>query len=115
MIRILVVEDQRLVRRCISAKLSSTDGFDVVGEVDSGERACEFVRREAIDVVLMDLSMPGIGGLEATRHLVSSKFDCRAIGLSVCIDGSYPRQFMELGGSGYVSKGADTEELSQAI
>ncbi len=45
MIRILVVDDQRLVRRCISAKFSSTDGFDVVGEVDSGERAYEFVRR----------------------------------------------------------------------
>jgi two-component system invasion response regulator UvrY len=115
MIRILVVDDQRLVRRCISAKLNSTDGFDVVGEVDSGERACEFVRRENIDVVLMDLNMPGIGGLEATRHLVNTESNCRVIGLSVYVDGPYPKRFMEVGGSGYVSKAADTEELSQAI
>jgi two-component system, NarL family, invasion response regulator UvrY len=115
MIKILVVDDQRLVRRCISAKLSATDDFDVIGEADSGERAREIVRSQAVDVVLMDLNMPGMGGLEATRHVVSGDPNCKVIGLSVYVDGPYPRRFLEIGGSGYVSKGADTDELVHAI
>ncbi|MFT4563097.1 MAG: two-component system invasion response regulator UvrY, partial [Gammaproteobacteria bacterium] len=115
MITILVVDDQRLVRRCISAKLNATEDFDVVGEADSGERAREFVRTQPIDVVLMDLNMPGMGGLEATCHVASGDPNCKVIGLSVYVDGPYPRRFMEMGGSGYVSKGADTEELCDAI
>ncbi|MDA0824466.1 MAG: response regulator [Proteobacteria bacterium] len=115
MIKILVVDDQRLVRRCISAKLSATDDFDVIGEADSGERAREIVRNQTIDIVLMDLNMPGMGGLEATRHVVSGDPNCKVIGLSVYVDGPYPRRFMEIGGSGYVSKGADTDELVHAI
>jgi two-component system, NarL family, invasion response regulator UvrY len=115
MIKILVVDDQRLVRRCISAKLSATDDFDVIGEADSGERAREIVRSQAVDVVLMDLNMPGMGGLEATRHVVSGDPNCKVIGLSVYVDGPYPRRFLEIGGSGYVSKCADTDELVHAI
>jgi two-component system invasion response regulator UvrY len=115
MITILVVDDQRLVRRCISAKLNATEDFDVVGEADSGERAREFVRTQPIDVVLMDLNMPGMGGLEATCHVAGGDPNCKVIGLSVYVDGPYPRRFMEMGGSGYVSKGADTEELCDAI
>jgi two-component system, NarL family, invasion response regulator UvrY len=115
MIRILVVDDQRLVRRCISAKLNAVDGFDVVAEADSGERAREIVREEDIDIVLMDLNMPGIGGLEATRRVVSGDPRCKVIGLSMYVEGPYPRRFMELGGAGYVSKEADTDELVQAI
>jgi two-component system, NarL family, invasion response regulator UvrY len=103
------------VRRCISAKLSATDDFDVIGEADSGERAREIVRSQAVDVVLMDLNMPGMGGLEATRHVVSGDPNCKVIGLSVYVDGPYPRRFLEIGGSGYVSKGADTDELVHAI
>jgi two-component system, NarL family, invasion response regulator UvrY len=115
MIKILVVDDQRLVRRCISAKLNATDDFDVTGEADSGERACEIVRTQPIDIVLMDLNMLCMGGLEATRHVVSGDPNCKVIGLSVYVNGPYPRRFMEVGGSGYVSKGADTDELVHAI
>jgi len=115
MIRILVVDDQRLVRRCIAAKLNGVDGFEVAAEADSGERARDVVRETDIDIVLLDLNMPGIGGLEATRRVVSSDPTCKVIGLSMYIEGPYPRRFMELGGSGYVSKAADTDELVHAI
>lgn len=115
MIKILVVDDQRLVRRCIAAKLNDVDDFDVTAEADSGERAREIVRETNIDIVLMDLNMPGIGGLEATRRVVSSDPECKVIGLSMYVEGPYPRRFMELGGSGYVSKAADTDELVHAI
>ena len=115
MIKILVVDDQRLVRRCISAKLNATADFDVVAEADSGERAREIVREQDIDIVLMDLNMPGMGGLETTRRVISTDRACRVIGLSMYVDGPFPKRFMELGGAGYVSKEADTDELLLAI
>jgi two-component system invasion response regulator UvrY len=115
MIKILVVDDQRLVRRCISAKLNSIGDFEVVAEAESGEVAREIVRSNNIDIVLMDLNMPGMGGLEATRRVVSGDSECKVIGLSLYVEGPYPRRFMELGGSGYVSKAADTDELVHAI
>ena len=115
MIKILVVDDQRLVRRCIAAKLNAVEDFDVAAEAESGERAREIVREEEIDIVLMDLNMPGMGGLEATRRVVSGAPKCKVIGLSMYVEGPYPRRFMELGGAGYVSKSADTDELVHAI
>ena len=86
-----------------------------MAEADSGEHAGEIVRKEKIDIVLMDLNMSGIGGLEATRRVVSGDPGCRVIGLSMYVDGPYPRRFMELGGAGYVSKEADSDELLHAI
>jgi two-component system invasion response regulator UvrY len=114
-IKILVVDDQRLVRRCISEKLNATDDFEATAEAKTGEQAREIVRMEKIDVVLMDLNMPGMGGLEATRRVVSRDPDCKVIGLSMYVEGPYPRRFIEAGGAGYVSKGADPEELCHVI
>ena len=115
MIKILVVDDQRLVRRCISAKLNAVDNFEVTAEAESGEVARDIVRSNNIDIVLMDLNMPDMGGLEATRRVVSGDPACKVIGLSMYVEGPYPQRFMELGGSGYVSKAADTDELVHAI
>jgi len=77
MIKILVVDDQRLVRRCISAKLNAVDDFEVTAEAESGEAARDIVRSNDIDIVLMDLNMPGMGGLEATRRVVSGDQNAR--------------------------------------
>lgn len=63
MIRIMVVDDQRLIRRCISARLNAVDDFSVAAEAASGEEAREAVRTIQFDIILMDLNMPGIGGL----------------------------------------------------
>lgn len=115
MIRIIVVDDHRLVRKCICAKLESVTDFRVVAEADSGEQLREVTRDLAFDVVLIDLNMPGIGGLEATRRLLANYPGCKIIGLSMYVEGPYPRRFLELGGTGYVSKDADTDELFLAI
>ncbi len=115
MIRILVVDDQRLVRRCICARLNAVAGFEVAAEAASGEQAREIARGAEFDVILMDLNMPGIGGLEATRRLMSLNPGLRIIGLSMYVSGPFPRQFLRAGGAGYVSKNADTEELVEAI
>ena len=115
MIRIIVVDDHRLVRKCISAKLESVPDFHVVAEAESGEELPDIVRDLEFDVVLIDLNMPGIGGLEATRRMLASHPGCKVIGLSMYVEGPYPRRFLELGGAGYVSKDADTDELFLAI
>ena len=115
MIDILVVDDQRLVRRCICAKLNAIQDFSVAAEAASGEEARDLARTKDFSVILMDLNMPGIGGLEATRRVLAVKPRSRILGLSMYISGPFPKQFLRMGGAGYVSKNADTEELVQAI
>ena len=115
MIRLLVVDDHKLVRKCLCAKLESVPDFRVVAEADSGERARQIAREIEFDVVLMDLNMPGIGGLEATRRVLNANPQCKVLGLSMYIEGPYPRRFLEIGGAGYVSKDSDTDELFLAI
>jgi two-component system invasion response regulator UvrY len=114
-IEIMVVDDQRLVRRCISAKLNAVEDFSVTAEAASGEEARDAVRAKHFDVILMDLNMPGIGGLEATRRVLAVRPECRILGLSMYVSGPYPKQFLRTGGAGYVSKNTDTEELVSAI
>ena len=115
MINILIVDDQRLVRRCICARLNAVPDFSVTAEAASGEEAREAARKHHFDIILMDLNMPGIGGLEATRRLLAVKPGSRIIGLSMYISGPFPKQFLRTGGAGYVSKNADTDELVRAI
>ncbi|MCC6709578.1 MAG: response regulator transcription factor [Gammaproteobacteria bacterium] len=115
MIEIMVVDDQRLVRRCISAKLNAVPDFSVTAEAASGEEARDAVRAKHFDVILMDLNMPGIGGLEATRRVLAVRPECRILGLSMYVSGPYPKQFLRTGGAGYVSKNTDTDELVRAI
>ncbi|MGE0859336.1 MAG: response regulator [Gammaproteobacteria bacterium] len=115
MIDILLVDDQRLVRKCISARLNAVADFNVTAEAGSGEEARDIARERRFDVILMDLNMPGIGGLEATRRLLAVDPEARILGLSMYVSGPYPKQFLRCGGAGYVSKNADTEELVRAI
>ena len=112
MIEIMVVDDQRLVRRCISAKLNAVEDFTVTAEAASGEEARDAVRARHFDVILMDLNMPGIGGLEATRRVLAARPDCRILGLSMYVSGPYPKQFLRTGGAGYVSKNTDLRNWS---
>ncbi|MGR8950749.1 MAG: response regulator [Gammaproteobacteria bacterium] len=115
MIKLLVVDDQRLVRRCIIAKLNSVPRFQVTGEAASGEKARELLRHQSVDVVLMDLNMPGIGGIEATKRFLSVDPGLKIVGLSMYTKGLYPRRFLEAGGMGYVSKSADSDDLFKAV
>ena len=70
MIKVLVVDDHELVRSGISRLLADTRGIEVVGQAESGEEAVQFAKEHEPDIVLMDIRMPGIGGLEATRKIL---------------------------------------------
>ncbi|MGE6638624.1 response regulator transcription factor GacA [Stutzerimonas stutzeri] len=115
MIRVLVVDDHDLVRTGISRMLADIDGLQVIGQAESGEAAIKKSRELKPDVVLMDVKMPGIGGLEATRKLLRSHPDIKVIAVTICEEDPFPTRLLQAGAAGYLTKGAALEEMIQAI
>jgi two-component system invasion response regulator UvrY len=115
LIRVLVVDDHDLVRTGISRMLADIDGLQVIGQADSGEEAIRKSRELKPDVVLMDIKMPGIGGLEATRKLLRSYPDIKVIAVTICEEDPFPTRLLQAGAAGYLTKGAALEEMIQAI
>jgi two-component system, NarL family, invasion response regulator UvrY len=115
LIRVLVVDDHDLVRTGITRMLADIDGLQVVGEADSGEMALKMARELKPDVVLMDVKMPGIGGLEATRKLLRSQPDTKVVAVTVCEEDPFPTRLLQAGAAGYLTKGAGLDEMVQAI
>ncbi len=115
MIDVLIVDDHRLVRAGLARMLADAPDIEVVGEVGSGEAALSFIRQHAPEVVLMDVRMPGIGGLEATRRAVRIDREVKVIAVSMCEAEPYPSQLLRAGAAGYLSKGADVGEVVRAI
>tara|TARA_R110000824_G_scaffold3706_14_gene17619 strand:- start:8509 stop:9111 length:603 start_codon:yes stop_codon:yes gene_type:complete len=95
--------------------LADDPDIDVIGESSSGEDAIEFVRKGRPDIVLMDIRMPGIGGLEATRRILRIDDTIRVIVVTVCADDPYPARVMQSGATAYITKGADIREMVRAI
>jgi len=115
LISVLVVDDHELVRSGITRMLADNPDIDVVGQASSGEDAIEFVRKKRPDIVLMDIRMPGIGGLEATRKILRIDDSIRVIVVTACADDPYPTRVMQSGASAYITKGADIQEMVRAI
>jgi DNA-binding NarL/FixJ family response regulator len=115
MIRVLLVDDHRLFRVGVRRMLADAKGIQIVGEAEDGESAVKLTRDERPNVVLMDLLMPGIGGLEAIRRIVRLELDARVVALTACDRKPFPLQALRAGACGYVTKGADAEELATAI
>jgi len=115
MINVLLVDDQRLIRACVASAIARSGEVRVVAEAENGEQARLLLRQVGVDVVLMDLSMPGMGGVETTRRLIAQRPGLRVLGLSQHVDGVLPARFIEAGGAGYVSKQASTEEMLLAV
>lgn len=114
-LRVLLVDDHRIVRKGVRALLTSRFDIDVVGEAASGEEAMEQVSQLNPHVVLMDVDMPGIGGIEATRRITSLHPDLRVIGLSLHEEEGVIDAMFEAGASRYVLKDASPEKLMGAI
>lgn len=115
MIRVLVVDDHDLVRTGITRMLADIEGLQVIGQADSGELALKKARELKPDIVLMDIKMPGIGGLEATRKLLRSQPDVKVIAVTICEEDPFPTRLLQAGAAGYLTKGAALEEMVQAI
>lgn len=115
MIKILVVDDHDLVRTGIVRILYDVKDFKVVGEAETGEKAVEFCRRNSPDIVLMDISMPGIGGLEATKKVMRICDSARVICLSMHKTNPLPAKIMQAGADGFLTKDAGKDEMINAI
>lgn len=115
MINVLVVDDHDLVRTGIRRMLADVPGLSVVGEAGSGEEALLRVRELKPDLVLMDVKMPGIGGLEATRKINRSHPEIKVIAVTACDEEPFPSRLLQAGASGYLTKGAALEEMIKAI
>jgi two-component system, NarL family, invasion response regulator UvrY len=113
--KILVVDDHDLVRMGIVRMLADIDGYQVVGDAKSGEEAVTKARSLLPDVVLMDVKMPGMGGLEATKKLLTVNPSIKIIAVTACDDDLYPTRLMQAGAVGYVTKGAEFSEITNAI
>jgi len=114
-IRVYIIDDHALVRAGIRMILSADGDIEVVGEAESGEAAMPQVRRLKPDVVLCDLHLPGLSGLEITERIVRGDHGTRVVVVSVLEDGPMPRRLIEAGASGYVGKGGDSSELLRAV
>jgi len=115
LIKVLLVDDHQIVREGIKRLLSEIDGIEVVAEAGSGEEALQIAKQEEINVVLMDIQMPGIGGIEATRKLVHYFPEMKILVLTICDDDIFPTRLMRSGAAGYITKGCPSEELVRAI
>jgi DNA-binding NarL/FixJ family response regulator len=114
-IRILVADDHALVREGIRALLSLCDDLEVVGEASDGQEAIEAARRIDPDVILMDINMPGLGGLEATLAIRHENQRVKILVLSQYDDREYVSRFLKSGASGYILKNAAGSELASAV
>lgn len=115
MISILLVDDHELFRAGMRSILQQHQDLTVVGEACSGEAAVEFVRKTPPDVVLMDVNMPGIGGLEATRKISRINEAVKVIAVTVHSDDPFPSQLLDAGAKAYISKGCPADEMFEAI
>lgn len=115
MINVLLVDDHELVRTGIKRILDDVKGFKVVGEAETGEEAVQFCRAKEPDVVLMDMNMPGMGGLEATKKIIRFAPDVKIIVLTVHSEDPFPTKVMQMGAAGYLTKGAGSDEMVNAI
>ncbi|HEB98622.1 MAG TPA: two-component system response regulator UvrY [Thiotrichales bacterium] len=115
MIKLLLVDDHELVREGLRRILAEAPGMEVVGEASSGEEAIDLARSLKPDVVIMDVSMPGIGGLETTRRLSHIDPDIKVIVVTVHVDEPYPTRLLEAGAAGYLTKSCAVDEIIDAI
>ena len=113
-IRILLVDDHLVLRAGLKALLEAEKDFRVDGEASTGEEANEKAKHFGPDVIVMDLSMPGMGGLEATRQ-ITSEYLVRVLVLTMHAEEEYLLAVLEAGGSGYVKKTSADEDLTNAI
>ncbi len=109
MTRVLIVDDHILVRTGIERMLSDTEGIKVIAQASDGEEAIQLARELEPDIVLMDVKMPGIGGVEATRKITRHNPAINVIGLTASGDETFVQRLLQAGAKGYLTKGTSYE------
>jgi len=114
-IRVMLADDHAVVRMGFKLLLQTTPDIEIVAEVDSGEEACRLYADVRPDVLVMDISMPGIGGVEAVKRITAHDPRARILALSAYEDTSHPKRVFKAGALGYLCKRGAPEALIEAI
>ncbi len=114
-IRILLVDDHAVVREGYKMLLQEHSDLEVIAEADNGETACLLYRQEKPDLVIMDISLPGISGIEAVRRIVSRDENARIVIFSFHEDMIFVEQALQVGALGYITKNSEPDILIQAV
>ncbi|MBS1251595.1 MAG: Oxygen regulatory protein NreC [Anaerolineales bacterium] len=114
-IRLLLVDDHTVLRAGLRSLLNAEDDMEVIGEAESGQQAVDMAHAMQPDVVLMDVTMPGMSGVEATCRIKEADPEIHILALTMHDDASYLRDILGAGGAGYVLKEAAGDELLSAI
>lgn len=115
MIRIYLVDDHELVRAGVRSLLESEPDLSVIGEFSCGEEVLQACRHIPPDLVLMDINMPGMGGIEATRRVVQQFPSVRVIAVTVLEDDPFPHKLLDAGARGYLSKTSSRVEMLEGV
>ena len=114
-IRVLLADDHAVVRMGFKLLLQTTQDIEIVAEAEDGEAACRLYDEVQPDVLVMDISMPGIGGVEAVRRIIAHDRRARILALSAHEDTSHPKRVLKAGALGYLCKRGAPEALIDAI
>lgn len=114
-IRVLVVDDQQLIRQGISTLLNLQQGIDVVGQADDGIQAVDLAKRARPDLILMDIRMPNMNGIDALAKIKQMLPQCKVLMLTTFSDQEYIVQSLKAGACGYLLKDIPSEDLAQAV
>jgi len=115
MIKLMIVEDHELFRTGIINILAASPGIDVVAETSTGEEAIRLARKLEPNVILMDVGLPGLSGLESTERILKTQPSIRVIVLTAHAEPPLPARLLDIGASGYITKGSSAQELLSAI
>jgi DNA-binding NarL/FixJ family response regulator len=114
-IKIVVVDDHTIVRQGICQELQKQENFEVVGEADSGYMALNLIPKHCIDIVIMDINMPGLNGVETTKQILEMNSDIKVIALSMHSEKVYVEGMLNIGASAYLLKTCAFNELLHSI
>ncbi|MCL5280447.1 MAG: response regulator transcription factor [Planctomycetes bacterium] len=114
-LRVLIADDYAAIRAALTRALQSHPDIEVVGEASDGPTAVQLAAKLKPDIVLMDVNMPGLDGIEATRRIVAKDPGVKVVGLSVHCFEFYARQMLDAGAHAYVLKDGDIDELIKVI
>lgn len=114
-IRILIVDDHRVIREGLKMMLDSDDGFQVVGEARDGKEALDLTRSLSPDVVLMDISMPGMDGITATHQITEGYPSVKVLVLTMYTKSQYVKELTDVGAAGFLTKNVAQDDLLEAI
>ncbi len=115
MINILLTDDHALVRTGIRRLLEDSDQIKIIAEAESGEECLEMYASLKPDIILMDVNMPGMGGVEASRRILQRDASQKIIILTLHTEQSFPKRLLEIGAKGYLTKECDINEMITAI